>query len=240
MSTNCTKDLEITIGGSLVAYWKFDEAAGTTRADSTPNNNTLSQVLGTIASTAGVISNAVRLTAVPTAPLISGVVSPTWNGQDITIAGWVRDAGYFFSTISNSTHYYFSGAVGLEWALGLEAFNSNEYQVFFLDEFGVFTFVNSGVISAGDVYHFIVLQLNMATLRIGISVNNSAMVTGAITGAPPSVPASNGWQSRNQDATPGASWDFDEMGIWYRLLEPFEISSLYNGGAGTTYPAVPT
>lgn len=234
MSANCTKDFQITVGGSLVAYWNFDEAAGTTRADSTPNSNTLSQALGTIGSTAGLISNALRL-AFTTAPSINGTITPTWNGQSITIAGWIRQTPG--ALLFNSTKYYFSGAVGLEWSLGLDAINNNEYRGVFVDEFGAIVNVASGVVIAAGSFDFVLLQLDIPNLRVGISVNNSAIVTAAIPGAP-SVPASNGFNSRNQDAS--GNRDLDEMGIWYRLLEAFEIASLYNGGAGTTYPAVPT
>lgn len=236
MSANCTKDLAITIGDeSLVAYWKFDEAAGAQRADSTINGNDLSTLIGAISAVAGKISNAVRLSSVG-APAIGTLAwIPVWNGQSITIAGWIRqDPG---PLLFNSTKYYFSGAVGLEWSLGLEAINNNEYQGLFVDEFGASVPVSSGVIIAAGSFDFVVLQLDIPNLTVGISVNNSAIVTAAIPAAP-SVPATNGFNSRNQDAS--GNRDLDEMGVWYRKLTVAEISSLYNGNVGRTYPDVPS
>lgn len=239
MSANCTKDFQITIGSPvLAAYWKFDEAAGTQRADSTINGNDISTTIGSISAVAGKISNAVRIPALDVDPSGAAVATlsftPVWGGQSITIAGWIRNAG---AVIANETQFYFLGNVGMGWRIVLQTINNNEFQAIFVDEFGASVTVNSGVIVAVNTYYFFTIILDIPSLTIGISVDDSAVVTAAILGAP-SVPVTNEFNARNQSGA--TQRDLDELGIWYRKLTAAEITYLFNGNAGRTYPDVPT
>jgi hypothetical protein len=237
---SCTKDFEIAITDlSLVGFWKFDEVAGNSRADSTANGNTITNIpiLGDFLSTAGKISNALSLDidVFLNGPAFTSSLTPVWNNQSVTIAGWFREtnAGPF---INNSTKYRFSVGGGL-WDMGVIAVNNDEFQGYLRNDLGVETDVSSGVIVSSNVYYFIVIQFDYDARTIGISVNDSAMATLAFAGTTTAQP-SCGFSARNQ-ANSG-SYNYDEFGIWFRKLTPTEITYLYNGGTGRTYPDVPS
>lgn len=239
MSVTCTKDFQITLADpSLVAFWKLDEASGTTRADSTPNGNTLSAILGAPSSVAGKISNAMRIPNDGT--LMRANLTPVWVNQSVTAAGWIRSSALI---VGSESQFSFNGnSLGAEeWSIYIipkdTGADRNFYAGFFNEVGPVTVEVDSGTIFSLSTFHFFVLELDIPNLTLGISINNSSMVTVAIPAAPVAG-VSSGFNSRNTETQNVR--DLDELGIWYRKLTSDERAFLYNSGAGRTYPDVPS
>lgn len=239
MSVNCTKDFALTVtDNSLAAFFRMNEVAGNTRTDS-KNGNVLTNIpiFGDFQSTAGKISSALRLNidAFPNGPAFSGNITPVWDNTSVTIAGWFREANAF-AFIGNNTKYRFSVGGGL-WDMGVIAQNNNEFVGYIRNDVGVEIDIPSGVTVSSNVFYFILIQFDFVGRTIGISVDGSSIVTAGFGGTT-TAQVSCGFSARNQGNS--GSFDYDEFGIWYRLLTAAEITFLYNSGAGRTYPDVPS
>jgi hypothetical protein len=202
----------------LAAYWKLDETSGT-RFDSVGTNHLTDN--GSVGYGIGKQSNAALFDGTNYLTTASQVLSGTGSfsafGWFLTTDTTIRNQGIFGQT-------NFGGG----WTA---VYDNNDLYFDFNSSRERFT----GVI-AQDTYYFIGLIHDSSTNTTTFYLDNTELGTLAGGFAQENQPVRVGRQ-RAQD-------DFylvgrvDEVGLWGRVLMTAEIATLYNGGAGITYPFV--
>lgn len=204
---------------NLIAYWALEEASGVDRADATGNGHTFAED-SAVAQVAGKVGNAASF--VTGTDRLSCSTIPARTG-DMTWAGWFNPRSGVDPTgqelIARSSDF------ALTWAfdgLGLtERFS-----------WTVYSSIGSYTIQAEvppDTWHFVVVEYDSTTLNARLKVDNGAW--GSVTTAGTAIQSTG-----LVDAGASYDRDIDELGLWDRLLTDLEISALYNGGTGGTYP----
>ncbi len=217
----------------LSAYWRFEEASGvrfnSAGSDLLFPTNAPTTVSGIIGNGANMVSASSQYFLSPSSSSLA------FGDQDFSISAWVKLATKTaqYSVLSK---YESSG-------------NARSYLLYYnqtTDRFTILVSTNGtqveqlaattfGNISTNTWYNVVVVQDSAAnTLAIsvngaqnttnhqaGVLSNNVAFLVGALV---PSSPASlmNGV--------------VDEIGIWKRTLSLVEITNLYHGGLGVTFP----
>lgn len=223
-----------TLLNNLVAYWKLNESSGSTRIDSLgvsnlSDNNTVTSGPGVISNSA-IFSNASGnfLSVADNSALSMGA------GVRFTIAGWFN-----LTTFTENLGFL------SKW-LGNPGMR--EYHIYVVSA-GVHV-IRFGVRGADDVTNQTVDAATFGALptatwlffccyydgvNIGISVNNGSFDTSPFT-----ADVQDGTSDFNLGTSatldPTLDCKLDEIGIWKRVLTSGEITTLYNGGAGKTYP----
>jgi len=215
---------------SLAAYYRFDEASGT-RYD-VNGANALAEVLPPVASIAGKIGNAIRIDVDTTGNGLLASAAPYAPCQfdgPFSVAFWFRD------TTFNCPMLGYGGGIGgydqfvltLQSGIGAIAFAINN---------GAGGFLGGSTSVADGTWHHIVVTYDPTGMNLYVDGTLNATAT-----APASIPAPNpAWTfwigGTASSFSPPDAFDFDEMGIWNRALALADVQSLYNGGAGKTYP----
>lgn len=90
---------------------------------------------------------------------------------------------------------------------------------------------------ATSTWYFVACWYNSSTQTLYISVNDGTADSGSLGGAINPSGTGQAKVGRLVLATP-RFWDgmIDEVGFWQRTLTASEITALYNGGSGVTYP----
>jgi hypothetical protein len=211
----------------LVAYWKLDDLTWSDSVGSNDLANNGSVVVGTPKLGAGSAqfdgSNFLSLASNPHVQI----------DGDFTVACWVR-----FGVLDGSRQII----------IGKDANSSREY-VLYIDTGDVIRWqvrasvsnglVTSSVAPAPNTWYFLVATHNSAsntqTLTVNASTTNSGTTAGTInTGNAEFQVGAREFVGFENLISNGSR--IDEVGIWKRLLTSGEISDLYNGGAGITYP----
>lgn len=219
----------------LVAYWQLEEASGN-RADATGRGNTLAPT-NTPGNAAGRVSNAVQFVAASSQDLHATSNADMQIGDNTaTIACW---AYLDTKTVERTVLCKYGGAAA-NWEYGIRYNATNDRFEFLWAKDALLTIAIATASTFGSpslaTWYFIVAQHDPATDLIKISVNNGAFNTAATSG---------GFNTSSINFTVGARGSgggnfmdgrVDEVGKWTRLLSAAEITSLYNGGNGTTYP----
>jgi len=212
-------DTNGTLTTSLVDYWTGDSTAtgyysgNTWTLAGTTTYDTSTKKVGSASFTTGT-----------TAGNLLYINSNLGVGSgDATWAGWVKlnatGGSYYLTNYDNSA----GGNFGFKWD------SSNEIQGF--NGNGV-KYVGYSITQDTN-WHFIVLMRTGSNL--GISVDGSAVTTGAIGGS-----ATNGldqWAIGgvvDSHSFQNGYAHYDEVGIWGKALSTQEITDLYNGGSGQT------
>lgn len=210
---------------SLVAYYKLEEASGT-RADSTGRGNDLSTVTNAPGNTTGKVANAIQLVAASSQSVSRASTADLQGAVDWTIAAWV----YLDSVGSERTIM----AKSVEWLLRYNT-SSQRFDFGWSDGGNIFRNVLANTFGALSLatWYFVVGIHDSSTNQIKISVNNGAFNTAAATGVTTASAVVTIGQRGGVNF-----WDgrVDEVGIWKRVLSAAELTTLYNGGNGTTYP----
>lgn len=233
MSTLCSKQWTITISApsNITAYWTLNESTGSTnRLDSTGGNSTLIPTGVTAPGVPALISNGVQFTGVfggnsystqALAPAISYVA-----GNSLSFWGWFK-INSLGNIAGNGT---------------LVAYDSFQCSIFLAA--GSLTDPQPMAISStlGTVYvpvslgawHFFHLFYDHSILQFGYSLDNGPEVL--LPGTIDPVSSGGDFELR-QGFVLNGDVIFDEVGLLTTSkLTPAQVTYLYNGGAGRTWP----
>lgn len=225
----------------LLAYWKMEEGEFTTREDSHTGNYDLSPG-GSPPALSGVIGNATRLHGTSGTYLENNSAAFGITGA-MTMAGWMNFSNF---TLSAGGQYL----VG-KMNMGLLAppdFPTAGYMLYFNASGQLSFWQGNGVttaevswtassLSTGTWYY---IAVGYTGSQAFIQVNAGTRQTGAgLTPTAGSEPFKFGEFKGAGGATPllGPDVRVDEWGVWLnRALTTDDVTYLYRGGIGRTYP----
>lgn len=218
----------MTLTNNIVSYWTLDEVSGN-RADSVGSNTLVDT--NTVASTTGLISNAADFVAANSESLVA---PDMLGGATFALSWWVNPdrVNATECMLHKSTEDATGDSTGAE------------YRVLMLDSGNVQYGVGNGTgwvggsvahgMSAGTWYHFV---LQYTGTVVELYKNASLLASNTSTFTPKNSVGSLHWGKRVRNITDlYFDGQMDEMGAWSRHLTTTEISRLYNGGLGLTYP----
>lgn len=201
-----------------VAYWKLDESSGNA-ADSV-GSNTLTN--GSVTYAAGKINNAATFTTG-----LTSSTSPVSGTGAWSISMWYKSS----TTGTNKQLLLFGNSSQASKAtIYLYASTTNNIQ---LDTSGAGLITSSSAATLNGSYHHLVVTSsgNSFNMYIDGASAGSGSTTGMNLG---SDQMAIGYDNLNSRFAWGAQ--IDEVGFWNVVLSGTEISDLYNGGAGVSYP----
>jgi hypothetical protein len=222
----------------LLAYWKFDNngSGGVSLLDSSGNSRTLSAPNGTsgVSLGTGIINGSANFSGDDFTYLSRSGTFLNGTRDAYSISAWVKTTiaadlfivdqatgnNYGGSTISldmlpDGTIYgtiFWSGAPDFDRASGTTAINN------------------------GNFNHVAMTWLRTGSIKV--YVNGALNGSSASSGNYANVPTENISLNGNADGSfaIGKGCNIDEVGVWNKELSASEITSLYNAGAGKTYP----
>jgi hypothetical protein len=206
----------------LLAYWKLNESSSAQVIDATGNGH--NSTSNTALSATGKLGTSMMYNNTGSTIIASSSAWATFTGASLTIAGWiyVRAAmtGTFYNIIGNydgPSVYLRDEAtpnqIALAWYPGGQGVQSD-----------VVTW------TYGTWYHFAVVKTGMA---IAFYQNNVSIgSTGNENAEAPAREITLGTDSGGEVF----NGRIDDIGWWNRALTTTELTALYNGGAGLTYP----
>lgn len=223
------------VTGSLVAYWKLDEASGT-RLDSLngcggsgcdlSDNNTVTSATGKVGTAAEfTAANSEYLSHADHADLSTGNIN-------FTIAGWV----YLTNNSANRM-------IVSKWG------GSNEYELGYFSSSNRFGFQVEGPGPSGggvlannlgapslNTWYFVLAWHDATNDLIGIQVNHGTPNTTGFSAGVNDTSTAFAIGRRGNDNGGYLNGRIDEVGFWKRLLTDDEKDCLWNDGDGNTYP----
>lgn len=221
VSTTTQGSLDLNV--DLQSYWKLDEASGT-RYDSVGAND-LSGTNNPL-STTGKVSDAALLASGSKYLRSTASSLELSSGRPaITVAFWLK------MSANPSSPQTVLGQIG--WNVLVNgttlAFRANN---------NTKTVQLSATVTPTNWTH-VAFYIDLDNEIIGLSIDGATWSTTALTFTP------NGWGRTSSRFTLGADYFgvggsqaviIDECGFWDRVLSATELVSLYNSGAGSTYP----
>jgi Concanavalin A-like lectin/glucanases superfamily/Right handed beta helix region len=221
---------------NCTAYWKMEEVgSAATRVDSVGGLG-LAVAAGSVPSRTGKISNGPDFPGVTT----NGLVYPADAGHaaielgdiDWTISLWV-----YFDTLTLQYHTMTSCRTGsgYEWDVYLNNYGG-PISFYFVKAAGGTMNLTSFVTPVVNTWYFVVCQYDSVNDLAKIYVDGT--FKNQVSSSAPVVTTTS-YLHVGIDSTDSSSpidGCVDEFGIWKRLLSDSEITTLYNGGAGLTYP----
>lgn len=224
---------------NLAAYWKFNESSGNA-ADSSgagvtlTNNNTVGYAAGKIANagdygssntnkyfsaanTLGINGGAishnfwVNISTAPTSGNAAGLVGHFNNSNKI-------NERVFYKNDGGTLNLYFNRLIA-----GISNNGPTVAQTLTTGTWYMITFTYDGTTVRGYVNGTEIGNAGGGSGSGSDSGYFNGIIVGSMNGGPPT------------DVLKGL---LDEYGVWSRALSPTEITTLYNGGAGLTYPFV--
>jgi len=197
---------------NLLAYWKLDESEGA-RADATGNGNDLSDN-NSVGVATGKVGNAASFDGSNYLMAASAILGAT---DDFTIVAWVNfsTTGSYLIAASSYPDYISFGIsdVGL---VHLTA--------------GVGDGVTGGSVNS-DEWSLIVARREGDSISVSVNAGAASFGTVGASSAPAAFTVSS-----NSGGEAFFNGLIDEVGVWNRALSDSEITQLYNGGNGLTYP----
>lgn len=209
-----------------IAYYKLDESSGNP-VDSKNSYDLTNN--GTTPYATGLISNCADFGTSNSTKSLSRTGNPatTVNGGNFTISYWgkvVSGATYQCKVEIQCTTNgaWFRAYVGLDaqnnrWLAGWHGGNQ----------------IASGQTFSTSTWYHVVITNNGGTLEMfgnGVSKGTTAVHYGG------SLSATDNFSIGNTNAIGYGDGYIDEVGVWDSVLSGTEITDLYNGGAGVTYP----
>lgn len=219
---------------NLVAYWRLDEASG--NAIDQVGSNTLVD-LNTVTSNPGKVGTARQFTrANGEALTIADNAALSAGASDISIACWIwLDSKTNLMTIISKNDG--STTAGSEYIIYYD--NAADRLKFGLYGGAVLTLSGSsfGAVPTGQ-WIFVVGTFSFSTTNMRLYINGTLQPAGTF-GSTPNNTTTQFQISGSPAATNYFDGRVDEVGIWKRELTSLEIATLYNFGAGLTYPFNP-
>jgi len=192
----------------LVAWFKFDDGAGTTAADSSPTNQSANCNAGGGGlgwTTSGEINGAGTFTAAGANQRCATVDAQTNQTGSFTVAGWVKFtilSGVFDSLISNA-----SGGGSNQWAFGGVNSAGHDVVQFLVSNTGAVFSINrigTTALTAGNWYHLAgVYDASAQTLHVYV---NGVLDDGTLTGVVPASLFNNSGQGRMAYDSPSSKY----------------------------------
>lgn len=211
----------VNLSKGLVAYWKLNEAAGTTRNDSTSNALHLTD-FNTVGQVAGKIQNAADFSNHSLDRWLERADSePLRFTGDFTISAWVYRTGDGFGhnsfvTKTNAFYFHCHDSVGFK------------SQIWLYDPIGaqILNMTSSQVVPTNTWTHLVITRRDTV---VNLFHNNG----------PPDIESFSGIVAAGAEFRIGAQnaggYPFtgyiDEVGKWNRALSRAEISVLHNVGS---------
>jgi hypothetical protein len=212
--------VEIPFSIGLLAYWKLNQ----TLSDETVNGNNLSIELGVDNYVSGIINDGFSFDGETSLTPSSGTGAIAFGNGDFTVSFWV----YPTSAPNNNQVILAWGA----WpnTSGFVVQHSEENFGFFLGGFEEFfgyypptmfeVWHHIAIVRTSGTANFYVNGVNRGTANWNYNFTDGLFYFG-----------------RAQDVENFFyNGTLDEMGVWNRALTGAQITSLYNAGAGKTYP----
>lgn len=225
---------------NLVSYWKFDESSG--NATDSVNSYVLTNY-GTAAFNSGLIGNGGDLGTTNTSKYFKSTSNggiTTWSSS-YTINFWVKlrteiqSADNLFIFITQ----YPGGAAGARGSNGvLYEYNGGTRRLSFSryhnepEDSDAFTY---NLTMGTSDWYMITITYDGTNLKGYVNTDSAGSVASDTSGGS-GVYASAGIDLGSWSGGFPASAIFDEMGFWTRVLSSSELTSLYNGGSGLSYP----
>lgn len=220
---------------SLISYWKTNEVSNgsvpVTRIDSVAATGNDLTDNNTVASGAGIVGNAASFIAVNTESLSRADNASLRVAGSFTIGVWINT-----TTVAPANHAILgrdAGGVNREYFLLLSA-SAPTFRIW--NAAGSLKILSSSlVIVSINTWYYLVAWYDAVADTMNIQINDGTVESlGSIGGlfASAATPFTVG-------AFAGSGfWDglIDEVGFWKRVLTAGERTSLYNAGAGFTYP----
>lgn len=219
----------------LRAYYKLDESSGNA-TDSSGNGYTLTNT-NTVGYAPAKINNGADLgTANTNKRLLNSSRLGLSSGSSLTISGWVKANSAPGSGVDYTIFDLRDGTAATDTEAWLKYVNIGGTRklrwLYPLQEAG--SFVTYDIDLGTSTYYFVVGTYDGTSIRMYV---NGTQQGGTVT-------ATSGGSSLSDAFCIGAtgngfvfgSLTVDEVGVWSRALSDSEITELYNGGAGLTYP----
>lgn len=221
----------MSLTDSIVAYWKLDEASGT-RFDSVGSSHLTDY--NTVGTATGRIGTAISYATGNTDKYLGCADNDALSMGDIdfTIAGW-------FKRTDNSAQ----GMLANKWNWNtpsreyLLEYNTADHARFYIATTGQ---TQVGVVdsfdpSIGD-WTWICGWHDATANTLNIQVNARTVVSTSHSGGVNNGTATFTIGPYSVLSNYASAMDIDEVGIWKRVLTSDERTTLYNSGAGLTYP----
>jgi Concanavalin A-like lectin/glucanases superfamily len=225
----------MAITDNCVGYWKLDEAITSgPRNDSSGHGHTLTDLLGNVPYAYNAAEVKIGYSTVWSyaneclycnnhADFVAGTGT-------VSMAGWAK-----FYTSANRPLIIKANATATLWDYTLYTDGSGALS-FYVDLSGGGNLTVVGPTMATGTWYFLYAFYDPTTTTIGLSVNAGTPVTLSL--GPSLALTTTG--DFGIGGHPSGGWQFngwlDEWGFWRRTLTSTELTQLYNGGAGTTYP----
>lgn len=226
----------MSLSTGLIAYWRLEEESGT-RADSV-GSNTLSDG-NTVLYTTGVQGNCADFEATASEYLyIADNADTSFGNEDFSISCWMR---FEALPAPNGTYgivcKYDNGATVYEYSLMYRE-TAGQYFRWYVgadNTFTVYATINdNNQASTGQWYHIVVYH-DAGNDQTGLIINNGTPSTASYSGGCHDDAAAftlGAWS----DPASYHDGEIDEVGVWGKVLSAAEITLLYNGGDGLSYP----
>lgn len=201
------------LSAGLVSYWKLDEASG--GATDATGANALAEA-GTVGSAAGRVGTARVYAAGDYHEAAGAGVLDFAPGSPFTLAVWAypTDLTWFGMLLAKSGRFDLR-RFGDSWQFS-----------------GGGGTAHLSAAAAVNTWHFLVATYDGAG-GFSLSVNNGTPATAA---SDTGNNAAGVFQIGARDGANGFVGRIDEASVWSRVLSPAEVTAVYNGGSGTTYP----
>lgn len=221
----CKKPAPSTLLQGLVSYWKLDGSS----SDSV-GGNTGADTAITYGAQYGFLGQGALFDGVSSGVGFGSPANLNLTG-DMSIAMWV----YPLSLVEGSSVFAKTVGVGdSDNAYDLQVFADARLQFVYAN--GTYYYINSATILPSNTWSHVVFTRgnnNADTVfyvngvNVGLSNNHWAAIT----------PLSSGDVFLGRRGNGNFFHGYlDEVGVWNRVLTPAEVTELYNGGIGKTYP----
>lgn len=220
-SAVCEKSFTLSISTTPISYWKFDDAANSTRVDTVGGAN-LTDDNSNVGSVAGLIANAAhfQLSAIDALETVPNVAAQYFFSTGWTFAGWINvdvlDDGDVF-TLDN-------GAL-----LEISLFSPGQIRFAYRPTV-ISPFVSLFIPLTTGAWHFLRCWLDPADMKMKAQIDLGA-ISETVAQAAPTV-------SLSAYIAFGPQFDcefsMDESGFFGEALSDGAATNIYNAGAGKT------
>lgn len=215
------------LNNGIYSYYKFEGTSNPVQDSLGINNGTVTS--GVLRGKTGIINNSFYFRG-ELAPPSMTTTSGNQTGN-FSINFWIKRGEGGDSVAERFINGY--GAGGNGFVMGMQDFGSGKNILVYDSTItgGSQQFIDSGFVPKNDTWYMITYVFNgTEQLYVNGVKNASSSYYRNLTGA------GLYWGSESAGGTRNYEGYMDEIGIWNRSIDSSEIVSLYNSGAGNTYP----